>query len=70
MFKAYGITVDPRHLSLIANYITSGGGYRGFTRSGMKDTTSPLQQMSFETATEFAKTAALQGIIISLDHYT
>ena len=50
MFKAYGITVDPRHLSLIANYITYGGGYRGFTRTGMKDTTSPLKQISFETA--------------------
>lgn len=63
MFKAYGITVDSRHLTLIASHITSGGEYRAFTRTGMKDSTSPLQQMSFETATEYIKTAALQGSI-------
>jgi len=61
VFKVYGITVDPRHLSLIAEYMTSGGSYRPFNRVGMSDSTSALQQISFETATEFLKSASLQG---------
>lgn len=61
MFKVYGITVDPRHLSLVADYMTSGGSYRPFNRVGMGDSTSAMQQISFETATEFLKNASLQG---------
>jgi DNA-directed RNA polymerase I subunit RPA1 len=61
VFKVYGITVDHRHLSLIASFMTSGGSYRPFSRHGMADCTSPFQQMSFETATEFLKNATLQG---------
>nr|CAG4636748.1 EOG090X00BV [Ceriodaphnia reticulata] len=61
VFKVYGITVDPRHLSLVASFMTSGGGYRAFSRVGMADCTSPLQQMTYETATEFLKNATLQG---------
>lgn len=62
VFKVYGITVDPRHLTLVASFMTSGGGYRAFNRVGMFDCTSPLQQMTFETATEFLKNAALAGL--------
>lgn len=62
VFKVYGITVDPRHLTLIASFMTSGGGYRAFSRLGMNDCSSPLQQISFETATEFLKTAVMRGI--------
>nr|CAG4647637.1 EOG090X00BV [Moina brachiata] len=61
VFNVYGITVDPRHLTLVASFMTSGGGYRAFSRVGMADCTSPLQQMSYETATEFLKNATLQG---------
>jgi len=61
VFKCYGITVDPRHLSLVADYMTSGGSYRPFNRIGMSDSTSAMQQISFETATEFLKNASLQG---------
>nr|CAG4642277.1 EOG090X00BV [Evadne anonyx] len=61
VFKVYGITVDPRHLSLVADYMTSGGSYRPFNRVGMNDSTSAMQQISFETATEFLKNASLQG---------
>lgn len=63
VFKVYGITVDPRHLSLVASFMTSGGGYRAFSRLGMGDCTSPLQQMSFETSIEFLKRATLQGTL-------
>lgn len=61
VFKVYGITVDPRHLTLVASFMTSGGGYRPFSRHGMTDCTSPFQQMTYETATEFLKNATLQG---------
>ena len=64
VFKVYGITVDPRHLNLVASFMTSGGGYRAFSRMGMGDCTSPLQQMSFETSIEFLKKATLQGLHI------
>ena len=66
VFKCYGITVDPRHLSLVADYMTSGGSYRPFNRIGMSDSTSAMQQISFETATEFLKNASLQGNSSSL----
>ena len=62
VFKVYGIDVDPRHLTLVASYMTSGGGYRSFSRMGMADCTSPLQQMTFETATAFLQKAVLQGL--------
>nr|CAG4649915.1 EOG090X00BV [Sida crystallina] len=61
VFKVYGITVDLHHLSLVASYMTAGGSYRPFNRHGMKDSTAPLQQMSFETATDFLKSSTLQG---------
>ena len=61
VFKVYGITVDPRHLSLVASYMTSGGGYKSFSRHAMLDSTSPFQQISFETAVEGLKNAVLQG---------
>ncbi|CAB0006219.1 unnamed protein product [Nesidiocoris tenuis] len=51
VFKVYGITVDPRHLSLVADYMTFDGVYRPLNRVGMEGGSSPLQQMSFEAAT-------------------
>ena len=61
MFKVYGITVDYRHLSLIADHMTFSGSYRPFNRFGMESNSSPLQQMSFETTMKFLKNAAQQG---------
>ena len=37
VFSAYGITVNPRHLSLIADYMTFDGTYKPFNRIGKKD---------------------------------
>ena len=34
VFSAYGITVNPRHLSLIADYMTFDGTYKPFNRIG------------------------------------
>jgi DNA-directed RNA polymerase I subunit RPA1 len=62
VFKAYGINVGYRHLSLIADYQTFHGGYRGFNRHGMSQhKNSPLLNMSFETTLQFATNAALHG---------
>jgi DNA-directed RNA polymerase I subunit RPA1 len=62
VFGVYGIEVDPRHLSLIADYMTFSGGYTAMNRTGMREMSSPFLQMSFETTADFltqaAKTAA------------
>ncbi|XP_078050334.1 RNA polymerase I subunit RpI1 isoform X1 [Augochlora pura] len=61
VFKVYGITVDPRHLSLIADYMTFDGRFQPLSRKGMEDSASPLQQISFESSLNFLKYATLQG---------
>ncbi len=48
VFGVYGINVDPRHLGLIADYITFLGGFRPMSRAGMMDVGSSCLQMSFE----------------------
>jgi DNA-directed RNA polymerase I subunit RPA1 len=60
VFGAYGIEVDPRHLSLIADYMTNGGGYTALNRIGMRNVmSSPFLQMSFETTAQFLTQAAV-----------
>ena len=66
VFGAYGISVDARHLTLIADFMTSGGGYRGCSRHGIATCTSPLLKMSFETSATFLKDAAMKGTVDSL----
>ncbi len=61
VFGAYGIGVDPRHLGLIADFMTHQGGYRACNRLGIDSETSPLLKMSFETAARFLTDAALAG---------
>eukprot|EP01054_Gregarina_sp_Poly1_P008823 Gregarina_sp_Poly_1__8822@NODE_52_length_17545_cov_128_515219_g44_i0_p1_GENE_NODE_52_length_17545_cov_128_515219_g44_i0NODE_52_length_17545_cov_128_515219_g44_i0_p1_ORF_typecomplete_len2250_score361_72RNA_pol_Rpb1_5/PF04998_17/1_1e88RNA_pol_Rpb1_2/PF00623_20/5e58RNA_pol_Rpb1_2/PF00623_20/2_4e03RNA_pol_Rpb1_1/PF04997_12/1e42RNA_pol_Rpb1_3/PF04983_18/1e36RNA_pol_Rpb1_4/PF05000_17/1_7e18_NODE_52_length_17545_cov_128_515219_g44_i0540312152 len=53
VFAVYGITVDFRHLSLIADAMTHSGEFRAFSRLGMSYHPSPLLQMSFETSIKF-----------------
>ena len=45
VFGVYGITVDPRHLFLIADYMTFSGGYRPMNRYGMDACGSPYHQV-------------------------
>ena len=59
VFGVYGIHVDPRHLSLIADYMTFSGGYTAMSRTGMREMSSPFLQMSFETTAQFLTQAAL-----------
>ena len=61
MFKVYGIKVDPRHLSLIADYMTYEGSFKPFNRLGMEANSSPLQKMSFETTMHFLHGATVSG---------
>ena len=62
VFAVYGISVDTRHLSLIADYMTSGGSYRPFNRQGMETATaSPLLKMTFETTVGYLINSAVLG---------
>ena len=66
VFQAYNITVDARHLSLIADYMTFDGTCKPFNRIGLEAHSSPLQKMSFETTMHFLKTAAMCGAVDQL----
>ena len=60
VFAGHGISVDLRHLSLIADYMTRGGGYQAFSRMGIKNNVSPFMKMSFETTVGFLRDAVLE----------
>ena len=59
VFEVYGIDVDYRHLSLVADFMTHNGTYRPFNRIGMGDSNSPFLKASFETSTAFLTDACL-----------
>ncbi|KAL3868878.1 hypothetical protein ACJMK2_041634 [Sinanodonta woodiana] len=61
VFAAYGIEVDYRHLSLLADYMTFEGTYKPFNRIALESSASPLQKMSFETTMHFLVNASIQG---------
>ncbi|XP_953966.1 DNA-directed RNA polymerase I, putative [Theileria annulata] len=61
VFSVYGIKVDYRHLTLIADFMTQKGDVRTFTRYGMARHTSPLLQMSFESTMKFLMDASERG---------
>ena len=61
VFKGHSISVDMRHLNLIADVMTKGGGFTPFNRNGLKGSVSPFMKMSFETTLGFLKDAVLEG---------
>eukprot|EP01122_Echinamoeba_exundans_P016375 TRINITY_DN826_c0_g3_i2.p1 TRINITY_DN826_c0_g3~~TRINITY_DN826_c0_g3_i2.p1 ORF type:complete len:1768 (+),score=512.87 TRINITY_DN826_c0_g3_i2:109-5412(+) len=61
VFKAYGISVDGRHLSLVADYMTHEGEIRPMNRTGFATNTSPFLKMSYETTMKFLTEATLFG---------
>jgi DNA-directed RNA polymerase I subunit RPA1 len=67
VFSVYGITVDHRHLSLVADYMTFEGGYKPLNRAGIDSSTSPFVRMTFETSAAFLTQAALEGEVDALD---
>merc|ERR1739842_49456 len=62
VFGHYGIEVNWRHLSLIADYLTQAGSLRPFNRHGMIHQSSPFLQMSFETTMGFLTTACKESL--------
>ncbi|KAJ4307081.1 hypothetical protein N0V88_000457 [Collariella sp. IMI 366227] len=61
VFSGHGIAVDPRHLNLIADYMTRNGGFSPFNRIGLTGNVSPFTKMSYETTVGFLKDAVLDG---------
>lgn len=61
-FQVYGINVDPRHLLLIADYMTFDGTYKPLNRVGMDGCSSPFQQMSFESTLKYLKNAVVYNL--------
>jgi DNA-directed RNA polymerase beta' subunit len=61
VFGGHGISVDPRHLMLIADYMTRDGVYQAFSRMGYRGNPSPFMKMSFETTVNFLRDAVLEG---------
>ena len=67
VFGVYGIEVDPRHLTLIADYMTFEGGFKAMNRVGIDQTSSTFLQMSFETTVHFLRQAATGKHIDMMD---
>lgn len=68
VFAVYGIGVDTRHLSLIADYMTFEGGYKPFNRMGIESNSSPFLKMTYETTCTFLTQAALHGDYDTVDN--
>ncbi|KAI9278023.1 hypothetical protein BY458DRAFT_452613 [Sporodiniella umbellata] len=67
VFGVYGIKVDRRHLTLIADYMTFEGGYKPFSRIGIGSNVAPFLKMSFESTCKFLTEATLHGDFDTLD---
>lgn len=61
VFGVYGITIDQRHLSLIADAITWSGDYRAFNRISLSESESAFLKMSFESGLRVLQEACLNG---------
>jgi len=62
VFGVYGISIDPRHLGLLADYMTHGGGYRPLNRIGIEGSSiSAFQKITFETSTSFLTKSCIDG---------
>jgi DNA-directed RNA polymerase I subunit RPA1 len=59
VFGVYGIKVDRRHLTLIADYMTFEGGFKPFSRIGIGSNVAPFLKMSFESTCKFLTEATL-----------
>ncbi|KAJ6145687.1 DNA-directed RNA polymerase I subunit [Penicillium chermesinum] len=67
VFKGHSISVDSRHLGLLADTMCVSGTYRAFSRNGLiKDSTSAFARMSFETTVGCLKDAVLERDVENL----
>jgi len=67
VFESHSIKVDMRHLTLVADYMTRGGGFAAFSRIGMRDRRSAFAKMSFETTTKMLSEAVMDGEVEELE---
>eukprot|EP00912_Choanoflagellata_sp_UC4_P001986 UC4_evm1s1276 len=67
VFKVYGIEINHRVLSLVADYMTFEGEVKGMNRQDMRSNTSPFHKMSFETTMEFLRSATIHRDVDKLD---
>lgn len=61
VFGVYGIEVNPRHLTLVADHMTNTGSIQPFSRNAMAINASPLQKMTYETTLKFMRDAIVRG---------
>ncbi|PLW50103.1 hypothetical protein PCANC_05569 [Puccinia coronata f. sp. avenae] len=61
VFNVYGISVDYRHLTILADYMTSEGRYKPFNRSGLANNVSPFLKASYETTATILTDATIFG---------
>jgi len=61
VFAVYGIRIDYRHLSLLADYMTYQGGFKPLNRLAMASSVSPFQKISYETSMSFMLDACMLG---------
>jgi DNA-directed RNA polymerase II subunit RPB1 len=65
VLAAYGIYVNHRHLMVIIDWMTWGGGINALTRHGVKkmmDDSTPLKRATFEQPVEIFHRAAVKGL--------
>ncbi|KAI6183947.1 DNA-directed RNA polymerase subunit [Aphelenchoides bicaudatus] len=67
VFGVYGIEVNPRHLTLVADHMTNTGSIQPFSRGAMNINASPLQKMTYETTLKFMRDAIVRDDIDYLD---
>ncbi|CAK4067593.1 unnamed protein product [Aphanomyces euteiches] len=67
VFGVYGISVDLRHLNLLADYMTHYGDYMPLNRNGMGRKGSSFQQITFETSMKFLTAAATGNLSDAVD---
>ncbi|KAL5109935.1 DNA-directed RNA polymerase I subunit rpa1 [Taenia crassiceps] len=63
VFGHYGINVNSRHLGLVTDYLTKTGVYRAFNRRTMEYHPSPMQRVTFETATSVLKSVIQENLV-------
>ena len=62
VFGGHGISVDNRHINLIADAMTQSGKYLPFSRHGVvTESSSVLAKMSFETIMSFLREGMMMG---------
>ena len=60
IFKSHD--VDPRHISVVADYMTQNGEFQPLNRMDLGEAASLFQRMGFGTVSGFLRKAAIEGM--------